>query len=97
MRVRPATENDLPDIVALTTAYRNRLAGWAPVWWRKSSTADQAHPGWLAHMLRSPQYTFRVVEADGMVEGCAVSVPQKAQWVIDDVAMVDDRRWPAAE
>ena len=91
MSVRPATESDLDDIVSLTTAYRDRLAGWAPVWWRKSSTADKAHPGWLAHMLRSPQFTIRVVEVDGVVEGCAVSVPQRAQWVIDDVAVVDDR------
>lgn len=76
MSVRLATENDLDQIAALTTAYRQRLDRWAPAWWRKSSTADHAHPGWLAHMLRSPQFTFRVVEVDGVVEGCAVSVPR---------------------
>ena len=55
---------------------------------------DHTHPEWLAHMLRSPQFTFRVVETDGAVEACAVSVPQRAQWFIDDVAVIDDDRWP---
>ena len=95
MSIRLAAESDLDAVVRLTTAYRERLAGWAPRWWRKSSSADQAHPGWLAHMLRSEQFTFRVVEVDGVVEGCAVSVPQKAQWFIDDVAVIDDDRWPS--
>ena len=94
MNVRLATEDDLDEIVRLTSAYRERLAGWAEVWWRKASSADHTHPEWLAHMLRSPQFTFRVVETDGAVEGCAVSVPQRAQWFIDDVAVIDDDRWP---
>ena len=96
MSVRPANEGDLDQIVSFTSAYRERLAGWAPVWWRRSSAADQTHPGWLAHMLRSPQFTFRVVEVDGGVEGCAVSVPQRSQWFVDDVAMIDDNRWPSS-
>jgi hypothetical protein len=95
MSVRIATEDDLDEVVRLTIAYRQRLAAWAPVWWRKSISADQAHPGWLAHMLRSPKFSFRVVEVEGVVEGCAVSVPQKAQWFIDDVAVIDDSRWPS--
>jgi hypothetical protein len=96
MSVRLATEDDLDEIVRLTTVYRERVAGWAQLWWRKSSSADQAHPGWLAHMLRSPEFTVRVVEVDGVVEGCAVSVPQRAQWFIDDVAVIDDARWPSS-
>lgn len=96
MSVRPATQNDFEPIASITTAYRQRLAGWAPVWWRKSSTADQAHAGWLAYMLSSPQFTFRVVEVDGVVEACAVSVPQRAQWFIDDVAVIDDGYWPSS-
>ena len=44
-------------------------------------------------MLRTPQFTFRVVEEDDVVEGCSVSVPQRFQWFIDDVAVIDDSRW----
>ena len=94
MSVRTANEGDLDEIVSLTSAYRERLAGWAPVWWRISKAADQTHQGWLAYMLRSPQFTFRVVEVDDAVEGCTVSVPQGSQWFVDDVAVIDDSRWP---
>jgi hypothetical protein len=94
--VRAATYDDLPDIVALTTAHRVRLAEWAPLWWRKSATADDDHPGWLASLIESPRFTFRVVHQDGVILGCAVSVPQPAQWFIDDVALIGDGLWPTA-
>jgi hypothetical protein len=47
-------------------------------------------------MLRSPQFTVRVAEVDGVVEGCAVAVPQSTQWFIDDVAVIDDGRWSSS-
>ncbi len=93
VKVRVAVEADLPAIVSLTTEHRGRLAGWAPVWWRKSATADRDHPGWLAHMLRASGFVLRVAEEDEAVVGCAVSVPQQTQWFIDDVALSDDNRW----
>ena len=91
--VRLAAETDLEAIVSLTSAYRRRLAGWSARWWRMSADADRDHPGWLAHMLTKPEYVVRVADDDGTIAGCAVSVPQRAQWFIDDVAVADDGRW----
>jgi hypothetical protein len=96
LTVRFAEEADLDGIVSLTTVYRGRLAEWSPKWWRKAATADRDHPGWLAHMVESPKFVFRVAKEDDRVVGCAVGFPQPGQCAIDDVALLDDGHWTTA-
>ena len=95
--VRTATVDDLDAIVALTTAWRRRLAAWSPRWWNPAAAADALHPQWLRYLLQSDATIVRVVEdAAGEVLGCAAAMRQPAQWVIDDVAVADDSLWPGA-
>ena len=94
--VREATLEDLDAITALTAAARERLAGWAPVWWRSAPAAQDLHVGWLRHLITTDGPVVRVVSDDGAVVGCAVSIPQRGQWFVDDVAVVDDERWADA-
>jgi hypothetical protein len=96
LRTRVATEDDIDPIVALTAAHRARLAAWAPRWWRPSAAADQLHRLWLRHLVENDRTTVRVVDDTGAVIGCAVSMPQRDQWVVDDVALVADDRWADA-
>jgi hypothetical protein len=97
LRTRVATEDDIDPIVALTAAHRTRLAGWAPRWWRASTAAGQLHRLWLRHLIvEGVRSTVRVVDDTGAVIGCAVSMPQRGQWVVDDVALVADDRWADA-
>jgi hypothetical protein len=93
--IRPAVEDDLESIAALTATGRRRLAGWSPVWWRQAAGADDLHPLWLRHLLDSEGPVMRVAVDDevGTVVGCAASMPQPGQWVVDDMAVVDDTRW----
>lgn len=94
--VRIATAGDLDAIAALTARRRQRLAGWSPRWWRKAAGADDLHPLWLGHLIGTDGPVVRVVEDAGAVVGCAISMPQPAQWFVDDVAMADDALWPTA-
>lgn len=92
--VRKATPDDLDAIVALTAASRQRLAGFSPRWWQPAASADDLHPLWLGRLIRSDGPVVRVAtDSDGTVVGCAFSMPQAEQWIIDDVAVVDDERW----
>lgn len=96
MAVRIAVGGDLAAIVALTAARRRRLADWSPSWWKMAAGADDLHPLWLGHLIGADGPVVRVVEADGVVAGCAISMPQPDQWFVDDVALADDRLWPTA-
>jgi hypothetical protein len=94
--VRTATAEDLDAIVALAAAARHRLAGWSPRWWRAAGGADDAHRRWLAQLVEDDGPVVRVVTEDHHVIGCAVSTPQPRQWLVDDVALIDDERWADA-
>ncbi len=96
IRVRVAAEADLEQIVALTTIHRHRLAEWSPAWWRVAPGADEAHPQWLHHLLHADGPVFRVADDGIAVVGCAVALPQRDQWFIDDVAVAGDARWQDA-
>ena len=96
LRVRTATEDDVPAIAALTATSRARLAGWSPLWWRPSAAADEIHPLWLGHLLGSGLATVRVADDGGTVVGCAVAMPQPGRWFVDDVAVAADDRWSDA-
>jgi hypothetical protein len=90
--VRRATSEDVGTISGMTAASRRRLAAWSPRWWNPSAGADALHPQWLRYLVESAAATVRVVEDDTVgVVGCAVSLRQSDQWVIDDVAVADDR------
>lgn len=46
LELRPATNDDLPSVVSLTSELRDRLARWSPRWWAKAEGADVIHPMW---------------------------------------------------
>jgi hypothetical protein len=93
---RVATVADVDAIAALTAAGRRRLAEWSPVWWRPAAGADELHRMWLQHLVEADGPVVRVITDHAHVVGCAVSMPQAAQWFVDDVALADDERWADA-
>jgi hypothetical protein len=93
---REATGADVDAIAALTAASRRRLAEWSPVWWRPAAAADDLHRLWLQHLVEAGGPVVRVTTEHAHVVGCAASMPQPAQWFVDDVALVDDERWADA-
>jgi hypothetical protein len=95
MHVRLAVPADTGAIAALTRAHRACLAEWSPSWWRPGRHADEMHAAWLGHLVTAEGPVLRVVEHGGDVVACAVAMPQPGQWFVDDVAVADDRAWPA--
>ena len=96
LRTRLATLADVDRIAALTATVRQLLATWSPVWWRQSAAADRLHPLWLSHLVESDEAVVRVVEDTDEVVACAASLHQGGIWLIDDVAVISDARWPDA-
>jgi len=94
--VREAVPADLDAVVALTGAARRRQAGWSPLWWRPSASADELHPLWLEHLLASEAAVARVVTTGERVVGCAIANRQPAQWFVDDLCVADDVLWADA-
>lgn len=93
---RAATADDLDAIAALTALHRERLAGWAPLWWAVADGADALHPLWLGHLIATDGPDVRVVLDGGAVVGCAVVLAQAGQWFVDDVALAPDASWSGA-
>src|ERR687897_1614232 len=57
--------------------------------------ADDLHPLWLRHLVEAGGPVVRVADDGGTVVGCAVSLPQPGQWMVDDL-QVADARWEDA-
>jgi len=93
--VRRAVPADLDAMAALTAAGRRRLAGWSPRWWAVADRADDLHRLWLGHLIGAEGHVVRVADDGGTVVGCAVSLPQPGQWMVDDL-QVADARWEDA-
>ncbi|MBO0827487.1 MAG: hypothetical protein J2P24_06870 [Streptosporangiales bacterium] len=92
--VRKATEDDLAPIAALTAGARRQRAEWEPEYFRVADGADDAHERYLRELLSGGDGVVpRVVTSDDEVVGCAFSVRQDHQWVVDDVASADEGWW----
>lgn len=96
VRTRIADADDVDAIARLTAVARRRLAEWSPRWWRPSAAADQLHPLWLQHLIGNDGPIVRVAAEGDEIIGCVASMPQTSQWVIDDLAIVNDERWDDA-
>jgi hypothetical protein len=93
LHVRRATPDDLDTVAALTRHHRHQLAAWEPTFWRAAEGADELHPLWLGHLLRSSDAVARVVLDGDDVVACGICVRQPAQWFADDLATA---RWADA-
>jgi len=94
LEFRAAGPVDLPSIVAMTAATRDRLASWAPRWWAKAQGADEVHPMWLEHLVTNEPGTMHVATAADRVVGCLGISQQSEQWFLDDVSVREDDLWP---
>lgn len=94
LRVRRADVSDLETIAALTRRRRALLAQWSPAWWRPARHSDDLHQLWLTHLFGSADAACYVVENDDDAVGCAIAIGQSDRWIVDDLAVDDERWWP---
>lgn len=92
--VRTAGAEDLAAVTALTAGARRQRAAWEPEYFRVADGADETHERYLRGLLGGGAGVVpRVVTSDGEVVGCAFSIRQDRQWVVDDVAAADEGWW----
>ena len=96
MRVRDTQEEDLPEILRLTSAMRQQLAAWSPVYFRPREGADVAHGQFLEFVVGSPDQQASVFVLSDSVVGFfrQASLPKHA-WV-DDLCLRDPGLWGGA-
>jgi GNAT superfamily N-acetyltransferase len=96
--VRPASEVDLAQVVALSAEVRSRLALFDPHFWRPHAAADETQLAWFSYLLQDPGHVVLVADEEsgaglgGFIIGRLMDAPP----VYDPggrACMVDDFAW----
>ncbi|MFC7406660.1 hypothetical protein [Georgenia alba] len=87
-QVRPLASSDLGWVVGLAAARRERLAGYAPRFWRPAPDARERHAPFLAGQIDDPGTV--TVRTD---RGYLLGAPQGDRLVADDMVLEDDSAW----
>ncbi|WP_369025315.1 N-acetyltransferase family protein [Qipengyuania sp. RANM35] len=98
---RPATLGDIPEIVGILGAYREKLARWSPQFWRPAPGSAAMTTMYLGSLVGKKEHIFLVAEEAGAVIGFALALETPAPPVyapgdtgtLDDFALSDDDRW----
>ncbi|QPC99914.1 GNAT family N-acetyltransferase [Qipengyuania soli] len=98
---RPATLGDIPEIVGILGAYRDKLAHWSPQFWRPAPGSAAMTTMYLGSLVGKEEHIFLVAEEAGAVIGFALALETPAPPVyapgdtgtLDDFAVLDDERW----
>lgn len=97
MEVRPARPDDLPTVLAVTGAARQRRSAWSPRFFAPREGADALREAYLAYLVQSDDHDTQVLVDDGgAVVGFLVLVPQAGHTWVDDLEVVDHGWWPMA-
>lgn len=96
MRVRDAQEEDLAEILKLTSAMRSQLAVWSPVYFRPRAGADAAHAQFLEFVIGSPDQQASVFVHEGIVVGFFRRANQPHHIWVDDLCLQDPKLWGGA-
>jgi GNAT superfamily N-acetyltransferase len=102
--VRPATKDDVPEILDLAESKREEYQRYQPSFWRKAGDSREKQAPYLVTLIESDRVIFRVHEAEGVVEGFIVASlttappvydPGGPVCLIDDFAVKDPADWAA--
>lgn len=99
--IRDATEDDLPEIVALAARRRREYEAAQPRFWRESADALDRHQSWLAGQVGSAECVALVAHRQvfagfllaSIVEAPPAYDPGGLTAVVDDFAVVDPKLW----
>lgn len=86
--VRDIVDHDLPWLVGLARARRERLVRHAPRFWRPAADADERHRAFLAGLVADP-----AVAAVRTEHGFAIATDKGTRWLVDDMVVEPARHW----
>jgi len=101
MSIRPASHADVPGMLELIQASRQKLAEWQPVFWHPSPQAQDLTATWFAALV-DDENTITLVSDDQGINGFVIGLIQDGPPVyapggktclIDDFAVADDKIW----
>ncbi|WP_328988466.1 hypothetical protein OG394_19810 [Kribbella sp. NBC_01245] len=84
---RELAAQDIEWVVDLAARRRQRIAGFAPRFWRPAPDARRVHSEWIGELIRSPDVVSLRTD-----RGFAIAAPNGNRLVVDDMA-VDDAFW----
>jgi GNAT superfamily N-acetyltransferase len=93
MLVRPASTQDLAQMVALSERKRIDYQPHSPLFWRKAEHSAQAQAGFFAHLLQQPDWLLLVHEQHGQLDGAIIGRLIQAPPVYDPggkICLIDD-------
>lgn len=79
---------DVDWVVGLAAERRERIAGYAPRFWRPAPDARRAHTSFLTGLIQAPGVVGLRTD-----RGFVIGVPDRGRLVIDDLALEDDSLW----
>lgn len=95
--IRPATDDDLDAMVALSSRVRQRLEDHEPVFWRRHADADANQRAWFGFLLQDDNHHLVVSGPEaGPIDGFGVARAMDAPPVYDPggrTCLVDDLVW----
>ena len=99
--IRLARVDDIPAVVAILTAYRQKLAQWAPQFWQPAEEAAALSTFYLSGQIDKEDTIFLVAQQSEQVIGFALAYETPAPPVyrpgktgtLDDFGVADDISW----
>ena len=91
--MRSAGPGDTKAIIDLTSAMRNQLAAWSPVYFRARAGADTAHAQFLELAIESPDQQANVFVHEGIVVGFFRLAKQPHHIWVDDLCLQNPLLW----
>lgn len=102
MTIRRAGETDLPAMIDLIEAYRERLADWRPAFWKRAGGSADLTRQWFTHLMKQEHVLTLISEESDAANGFLMAnlidappvydIPGKA-CMIDDFAVKSDALW----
>ena len=93
MRVRDAQAQDLAEILKLTSAMREQLAAWSPVYFQPRAGADAIHAQFLEFAVDAPDQRASVFIQDGAAIGFFRQADQPHHVWVDDLCLQEPALW----
>lgn len=90
VRLRPASEEDVPLVVSLAHDMKRQLAEWSPIYFRPRRGAEELHAAYLSYLVASEEHDTEVfLDDNDEVLGFFHVVRQPEHWWVDDLYLSD--------
>ncbi|MGB0922200.1 MAG: hypothetical protein ACPG1C_12895 [Alphaproteobacteria bacterium] len=104
MKIAPATDEDIPQMVALIEARREILAAAEPVFWARGENTVGLTQAFFGYLIQSEETIALCAYEGTTMQGFLIALKQAVPpaytppgdtYLIDDFALADEALWPS--